>query len=683
MDRDSARWIYKSETTTFEIRARATSETIVYEALPIIGKIPALRITMEVCGDANEFDVAPEVQWDEGSKQLTLFPAEGSLLKNRYANSCMTARINAPTVSVSDATALDGDAEPYVVIDVPGGSFSISMTGHYEGLEAATERFEKAKTPDWNSLMANFAMKSADGAGATLSDTLKWYAHNAMIHFAAPRGMEQYGGAAWGTRDVCQGPLEFLLALGHDSVAADLLLETFSHQFADTGTWPQWFMFDGFREIQQHESHGDIVYWPIKALCDYIEATGDFQLLEKEISYTDPKNFEHTLETPTLQEHVKKAVEHIIESCVEGTALPSYGDGDWNDSLQPANQEMKTNMVSGWTVGLAYQSLSALSKVWKKTERQNEAEELDIFLRKMFKDFQKHIIEDGVAAGFVLFGGDETTHMLHPSDEDGIRCRLLPINRSIISELFTPEEKDFHLGLAARYLKFPDGMRLMDHPPAYTGGKSTRFQRAETASHFGREIGLQYVHAHIRYCEAMAKVGRAEELLEGLLQISPVAIKDTVPNARPRQANLYFSSSDAEVYDRYEAQVSMEALKQGHVGALGGWRLYSSGPGIYIGLVINKMFGIRRSYGRVEIDPVLPRSMNGAELGLDFNGKHVIWIYHIEQNTFSPSKIEVNGTECTQFQSLQNPYRDGGVSIDSALLESMFDQQENTVEIYI
>ena len=214
----------------------------------------------------------------------------------------MLTRIEAEAVTVSGAEALGGSAEPYVVIDFPGGTFSLAMTGHYQGREAALERFNHPGEEDWDSLMAHFSMTASHSGVSKLSDTLKWYAHNAMIHFVAPRGMEQYGGAAWGTRDVCQGPLEFQLSLGHDTVAADMLLETFSHQFINSGTWPQWFMFDGFREIQQHESHGDIVYWPIKALCDYIEQTGDFQILEKEARFAESE------ETVTIYEHVQRAV---------------------------------------------------------------------------------------------------------------------------------------------------------------------------------------------------------------------------------------------------------------------------------------------------------------------------------------------------------------------------------------
>ena len=53
-----------------------------------------------------------------------------------------------------------------------------------------------------------------DPAVARLDEILPWFAHNAGIHFSAPHGLEQYGGAAWGVRDVCQGAVDWLLATG-------------------------------------------------------------------------------------------------------------------------------------------------------------------------------------------------------------------------------------------------------------------------------------------------------------------------------------------------------------------------------------------------------------------------------------------------------------------------------------
>src|SRR5262249_8713832 len=54
----------------------------------------------------------------------------------------------------------------------------------------------------------------ADPAVARIDEILPWLSHNAGIHFSAPHGLEQYGGGAWGVRDVCQGSVEWLLASG-------------------------------------------------------------------------------------------------------------------------------------------------------------------------------------------------------------------------------------------------------------------------------------------------------------------------------------------------------------------------------------------------------------------------------------------------------------------------------------
>ena len=110
---------------------------------------------------------------------------------------------------------------------------------------------------------------------APLAEILPWFAHDALIHYLAPRGLEQYSGGGWGTRDVCQGPVELLLALGRTAPVRDLLLRVFRNQNPD-GDWPQWFMFfERERGIRPGDSHGDIVFWPLLALAQYLLASGD------------------------------------------------------------------------------------------------------------------------------------------------------------------------------------------------------------------------------------------------------------------------------------------------------------------------------------------------------------------------------------------------------------------------
>ena len=136
----------------------------------------------------------------------------------------------------------------------------------------------------------------------------------------------------------------------------------------------------------------------------------------------------------------------------------------------------------------------------------------------------------------------------------------------------------------------------MDRPTEYAAAARRTFRRSESAAFFGREIGLQYVHAHLRYAEALAMMGRADELWRALLVVNPIAVTDVVPNARPRQRNCYFSSSDAAFADRYEASRDYDKLRRGEVPVDGGWRIYSSGPGIYTSLVIRHLFGLRRYF---------------------------------------------------------------------------------------
>src|SRR5271169_5322418 len=113
----------------------------------------------------------------------------------------------------------------------------------------------------------------------------------------------------------------------------------------------------------------------------------------------------------------------------------------------------------------------------------------------------------------------------------------------------------------------------MDKPAAYRGGPQKIFRRAESSSYFGREIGLMYVHAHLRYAEAMATLGEAGPLWEALALANPITVTERLDHASLRQRNCYFSSSDAAFSDRYEASAKWQVVKTGTIPVDGGWRI--------------------------------------------------------------------------------------------------------------
>src|SRR5262249_3310588 len=158
----------------------------------------------------------------------------------------------------------------------------------------------------------------------------------------------------------------------------------------------------------------------------------------------------------------------------------------------------------------------------------------------------RFLIRDGIVGGYGVFsprGGIEEL-LIHPSDaRTGLSFSLIPMTQAIIGGLFTPAHAQQHPELIRKPLPFSPRARPMDRPMAYHGGPEKIFRRAESAAFFGREIGLMYVHSHLRYAEAMGLLGESQALWDALLVANPIAVTDRLRHASLRQRNVYFSSS--------------------------------------------------------------------------------------------------------------------------------------------
>lgn len=501
------------------------------------------------------------------------------------------------------------------------------------------------------------------GATGRIGEIFPWFIHNALVHYLSPRGLEQYSGGGWGTRDVCQGPVELLLALGRFEPVRDLLRRVFRQQNTD-GDWPQWFMFfDRERNIRPGDSHGDIVYWPLLALAQYLSATGDKGLLDEVLPYFHPDG-DAAAETATISGHIDRALALIRRRVIEGTVLAAYGHGDWNDSLQPAKPDMRERLCSSWTVTLNYQTFKELAQAFEGIGDSGRAAEFESMAGKILEEFHRILLPDGVLAGLAYFHerGD-TEYLLHPKDErTGLSYSLLPMIHAIINDMLSPEQAEAHLAIIKEHLSGPDGARLFDRPMEYHGGIQRYFQRAESASYFGREIGIMYTHAHLRFCEALARLGKADSFFHALCQMNPILIREIVPSAAPRQANCYYSSSDAAFADRYLAFDEYAKVNRGEVQLEGGWRVYSSGAGISVRLIMQCFLGLRIEASSLVIDPVIPSDRDGMNVELVLAGQAIKVTYRVTNDGCGPRSIELNGATLN-FQRESNPYRCGGVRI--------------------
>jgi CRISPR-associated protein Csx3 len=371
---------------------------------------------------------------------------------------------------------------------------------------------------------------------------------------------------------------------------------------------------------------------------------------------------------------------------VPGTPLPAYGHGDWNDSLQPADPRLAAQMVSTWTTVLLVQSLRSLAAGLRACGREEAlAAEAESAADEAHGALTDVLLVDGVLPGYAVHAedGGEVEPLVHPRDtRTGLTHGVLPWIHAISADLLDPQDARHHLDLIAEHLLGPDGARLFDRPVRYSGGPMHVFQRAESSTFWGREIGLMYMHAHLRYAEALARFGDAAGLFAALAQGVPVGITDRVPQARPRQSTTYYSSSDGAFADRLDASDRYAELMRGEVALEGGWRVYSSGPGLVLRLVSETLLGVRRRADRVEIDPVLDPRLDGLVAEIPLADRRIRVTYRVGTDGSGAgagvASVEVGG-RAVDTTALSNPYRAPGVSVVLADLVAT----DGTVEVTV
>ncbi|MBK7094784.1 MAG: hypothetical protein IPH57_07000 [Saprospiraceae bacterium] len=659
------RWIYKFDNHVVQLRTwtAISSPKIYFDFTVLKGEEVKLIIT-------HDFDRLNNWKIKSGNSEYEYIaiPDKKSIIALKFPNSRFRININNETKDffATNNHSLFNDSDLFVIETGSCREFFMSFTGEITGKRSdscnliADEQYNFDITEGkklWNDLSCGLTLRGNRDASA-INQILPWYGFNALTHYLTPYGLEQFSGAAWGTRDVSQGPIELLLNTGKFDEAREVLLTVFTNQ-NPLGDWPQWWMFDSFSHIRAGDCHGDVYYWVIIALANYIRITGDLTILQEKTPYFGVSN-----DTYPVSEHISRLIKMITDSYLPGTHFVPFGGGDWNDSLQPVSKELASRLISSWTVEMNYQAFDQYKLVYSMIGDHDKAIELENICENIKSDFNKYLIKDGKVAGYGLVQEDGTIDvLLHPKDiKTGISYSLLPMNRGIISGIFSGEQASAHQKVISENLKGPDGARLMDKPLKYKGGIQEIFQRAESSTYFGREIGLMYIHEHIRYAESQAILGNADDFIKALRQAIPVDYRQIVPNSDLRQSNCYYTSSDAIFESRYEADEKYDEILSGKRRVKGGWRVYSSGPGIFISLIINRLIGFRPEKDIVVIDPVIPFSMDGLNATYNFRGFELEFRFNIKTGSYSPKSILINGIP-VKFEIEQQKYRDGGAEL--------------------
>jgi cellobiose phosphorylase len=681
MSPDACRWVYRHQHGAIEVRAEARSDP--HEMALTVevssGRPARFLIAHHVSLNGDDGSAAGAAYWWRDGAAIVIAPGAGTEIRSRFPNGSFVIAPDAgdelQQVGGDELLFLDGQSrqQPYVcLVTAPVTRVGLRIRGQL----IAEAPPGVLRVTGGERLIPELKISCAASGPYTervarLTDIVPWYTHNALVHYLSPRGLEQYSGGGWGTRDVCQGPVEMLLALERVAPIRDLLLRVMAAQNPD-GDWPQWFMFfERERDIRADDSHGDIVFWPLLVLAQYLIASGDVGVLDEPVRFFDRRGAQQG-ESATVWQHAQRALELTAKRVIAGTALAAYGHGDWNDSLQPADPAMRDRMCSAWTVTLHFTTLTALARALRAISRKKDAAGLEATAKKVLQDFRRLLLVDGVLAGYAVFDGDSAgaggavRYLLHPDDNStGVHYSVLAMIHAILEDMLTPAQVRSHLQLIDAHLRAADGVRLFDRPIPYHGGLQRIFQRAETATFFGREIGLMYMHAHLRHAQALAHVGEAQAFFHALCQANPIGIRSIVPEATLRQANCYYSSSDAAFEDRYQASAQYGRVAGGAIALDGGWRVYSSGAGIALGLIVRCFLGLSCEWQSLRVDPVIPRALDGLRAQTTLRGRPVDVHYRISGAGCGVNQVLLNG-QSLAFTVEPNPHRRGAALVAMA-----------------
>ncbi len=229
MGLSDCRWVYRTHARTITVQAVASTEDSAFQwEIAVEGEPCRFLIFGQLVLGEHDFSHAGIVEVDGDAKRFTFRPDPDSLWAKTYPR----AAYHLVTSTPGEVEGLGGDellhvdgqprGMPYIAMrTAPTREFRFAVVGSMTDPAVASrlaQRYEGYVSPPmllrsagkfWSGVCREVRLQGGGEETASLNTIFPWMVHNALIHLSAPHGLEQYEGSAWGTRDVCQGPVEF------------------------------------------------------------------------------------------------------------------------------------------------------------------------------------------------------------------------------------------------------------------------------------------------------------------------------------------------------------------------------------------------------------------------------------------------------------------------------------------
>ncbi len=416
----------------------------------------------------------------------------------------------------------------------------------------------------------------------------------------ARSGYYQAGGA-FGFRDQLQDVMAVVYTM--PNITKNQILLHCRHQFIE-GDVQHWWHEQKINGIRTRYS--DDLLWLPYVTCDYINATGDYSILNIAEPYLSSpllgENEHERYEIPSLAVERGTVYQHCIKAIEKGLGfgphgIPLIGGGDWNDGMNLVGVNGRGESVwLGWFLYCVLQRMIPVCRYMgdegRAEEYREKAEKIIEALEKEAWDgswYRRAYFDDGSPLGSI--GNDEG------------KIDSLSQSWAAISAAARENRVEEAMSAVEKYLiDRKNGLIKLLTPPFYDGELNPGYIKGYLPG--VRENGGQYTHAATWVIYAFSRLGNGEQAWELFDMINPINHSRTGMERMTYKVEPYVMAAD--VYAVYPNE------------GRGGWTWYTGAAGWMYRIGIEHILGIKKQGNYLMIDPCIPKKMNGYTVKYTF-----------------------------------------------------------------
>lgn len=373
-----------------------------------------------------------------------------------------------------------------------------------------------------------------------------WLAYQTLVcRLWAKSGFYQSGGA-YGFRDQLQDTLG--LKYYDANLMKNQIIKHAGHQFIE-GDVEHWWHDETSRGIRTRFS--DDLLWLVYMVCEYINLTGDYEILNIETTYKKGEILEEGVderydlyEDSQIREpiymHCIRAIEKSLNFGEHG--LPKIGSGDWNDGMSTVGNKGRGESV--WLGFFLYDILTKFVKIIERVEenaqeKTNKIQKYTQILEKLKKSLNTYGWDGRWYKRAFTDDGDELGSLQNEE------CRIDGISQSwaTISNAGDNDKKYISMESLENHLVDRENgiIKLLD-PPFEKSKLEPGYIKAYLPG--TRENGGQYTHGAIWSIVAETMLGFGDKAVDLFRMINPIEHSKTKESANKYKVEPYAIAAD-------------------------------------------------------------------------------------------------------------------------------------------